>query len=267
MSQVPIVISPTDRVKRLDHQPPSWRPWIGLSGGYGRAVFGLRLGNAVSSLSRRRASGAAQYRPLPLRSSPEIPWRSRSSTLWSRAFCAYFPAWSYSFRRRRQISITVLGVFADFLAKTSAITIASASMRYTRRHWPDASLIRNSWHRGPTVGMGLDCGIVSMSPRWRRLSKYPVSSRAARENGGVLTSPCSQASGLSLLLTAGSICQNGHRSNGHLTIVGGVREAQECCRGHGKRVCARGSNEALLCGPSTSPLDGSSMALWPNDGV
>jgi hypothetical protein len=45
------------------------------------------------------------------------------------------------------------------------------------------------------------------------------------------------------------------RCGRHLTIVGGVREARWCRRGCGKTVCTRGSNRALLCGPSTSPLE------------
>jgi hypothetical protein len=52
--------------------------------------------------------------------------------------------------------MTALGVFGVFLLKTSKITIASGSIRYTMRHWTLASVIRNSWHRGPIAGMGLE---------------------------------------------------------------------------------------------------------------
>src|SRR5207244_645839 len=41
-----------------------------------------------------------------------------------------------------------------------------------------------------------------------------------------------------------------------LTIVGGGRDAPVVSRrGRRKTVCARGACQALLCGPSTSPLD------------
>ena len=41
------------------------------------------------------------------------------------------------------------------------------------------------------------------------------------------------------------------------TVVGGVRDAFADWRcGRWKTGCARGTNRALLCGPSTSPLDG-----------
>src|SRR5437762_13647088 len=41
-----------------------------------------------------------------------------------------------------------------------------------------------------------------------------------------------------------------------LTIVGGVRERSVVTRrGRGKTVCARGAYWALLCSPSTSPLE------------
>ena len=43
---------------------------------------------------------------------------------------------------------------------------------------------------------------------------------------------------------------------GRLTIVGGVREVLLVWRrGRLGTVCARGATPALLCGPSTSPLD------------
>ena len=60
-----------------------------------------------------------------------------------------------------------------------------------------ASGIRSSAHRGPTDGIGRACGIPSEVPCCRRRNKSPASSRAAAENGGVLISPWSQASGLS----------------------------------------------------------------------
>jgi hypothetical protein len=45
--------------------------------------------------------------------------------------------------------------------------------------------------------MGLDHGRESRSPSWSLVSRNPVSSLAALENGGVLTSPCNHVSGLS----------------------------------------------------------------------
>jgi hypothetical protein len=44
--------------------------------------------------------------------------------------------------------------------------------------------------------IGRECGRPSDSPRWSLLSKAPTSIRAPFENGGVLISPCSHASGL-----------------------------------------------------------------------
>jgi len=44
--------------------------------------------------------------------------------------------------------------------------------------------------------------MLSNSPLCKRLSKYPAVSRVAAESGGVLISPCSQASGLSVGLTS-----------------------------------------------------------------
>ncbi len=60
-----------------------------------------------------------------------------------------------------------------------------------------ASLMRNSWHRGPIEGMGLEWGIPSISPRCNRRSKNPASNLAPAENGGVFISPSNQTSGLS----------------------------------------------------------------------
>ncbi len=59
--------------------------------------------------------------------------------------------------------------------------------------------MRNSWQRAAMDGIGLDCGRESSSPccNWR--SKNPASNRASGENGGVLTSPRNQMSGLSAI--------------------------------------------------------------------
>jgi hypothetical protein len=43
--------------------------------------------------------------------------------------------------------------------------------------------------------------MLSDSPLCKRLSRYPAASLAAAESGGVLISPCSHASGLSVRLT------------------------------------------------------------------
>jgi hypothetical protein len=69
------------------------------------------------------------------------------------------------------------------------MTIASVSILYKIRHVKFLSLIRNSWHREPMDGIGLDCGIDSISPSWSFRSKNPASSLAAFENGGDLISP------------------------------------------------------------------------------
>ena len=93
--------------------------------------------------------------------------------------------------------MTCLGVWGVFLLKTPAITMASASIRYTTRHVAVASTMRSSWQRRAILGIGRECGIPSVTPccSWRR--RMPASSRAAAENGGDFTSPRSQTSGLS----------------------------------------------------------------------
>ena len=58
--------------------------------------------------------------------------------------------------------------------------------------------------------MGLDAGIPNESPLWRRRSKYPISTRACCENGGVFTAPPSHTMGLSLGLTTAILCQHRH---------------------------------------------------------
>ncbi len=49
----------------------------------------------------------------------------------------------------------------------------------------------------PMEGIGRECGIERLSPRCSLRSKKPASSRASSENGGDLTSPAIQRSGLS----------------------------------------------------------------------
>jgi len=89
------------------------------------------------------------------------------------------------------------GVCAVFFGNTSAITIASASVRYRMRQVTCASTIRNSWHRAPMRGIGRDWGNANCSPRWSLRRRYPASILASLEKGGVLTCPWSQTSGLS----------------------------------------------------------------------
>ncbi len=48
------------------------------------------------------------------------------------------------------------------------------------------------------VGIGLECGIPSELPFWSSRRRYPASSLAEAEKGGVFTSPCSHTKGLSL---------------------------------------------------------------------
>ena len=72
------------------------------------------------------------------------------------------------------------------------------------RHVTPASTIRSSWHRTPIVGIGRECGIDSALPCCSSRRRYPAWIRAALPKGGVLTSPCSQAIGLSSWAT--SIC-------------------------------------------------------------
>jgi hypothetical protein len=80
------------------------------------------------------------------------------------------------------------------------------------------SLIRSSWQCVPMEGIGREWGSESVSPRCSLHSKNPASSRAAGENGGVLTSPESQTKGLS-----GDACSH-HMS--HLTYAQPFSESQ-----------------------------------------
>jgi hypothetical protein len=72
------------------------------------------------------------------------------------------------------------------------------------------SVTLNSWQRAPIEGIGLDAGIPNNSPLWRRRNKYPISTRAGGDNGGVFIAPPSHTMGLSLGLTAIMLCQHGH---------------------------------------------------------
>ena len=93
------------------------------------------------------------------------------------------------------------GVCSVFLAKTAKIKIASASIRYINRQVSPWSLTRSSWQPDAIEVMGRDWGNPRFSPCCKRLSRKPVSSRAAFEKGGVLTCPWSHERGLSLGLT------------------------------------------------------------------
>jgi hypothetical protein len=75
------------------------------------------------------------------------------------------------------------------------------------RHVTCWSTTRSSWQRGPIGAMGREWGMPRFLPRCSSRSRYPASKRAACPKGGVFTSPCSQASGLSFGLTSGMICQ------------------------------------------------------------
>src|SRR5271165_365481 len=58
---------------------------------------------------------------LPHRTYRGNPSEFRFSNPLHPTSCAYFPAFSYSFRRSRHVAITALGVAPVFLAKTSKI--------------------------------------------------------------------------------------------------------------------------------------------------
>jgi len=59
-----------------------------------------------------------------------------------------------------------------------------------------ASRTRSSAHLGPIDGSGRECGIDSRSPACSRPSNRPASIRPLEVNGGVLTRPCNQTTGL-----------------------------------------------------------------------
>src|SRR2546425_1270848 len=65
------------------------------------------------------------------------------------------------------------------------------------RQVPPSSFTRNSWQRGPIVGIGRDAGRGTVSPACTRRRSVPTSIRASIEKGGVLISPFSHTSGLS----------------------------------------------------------------------
>ena len=212
-----VAISPADQAKQLDLRLPSLRPGTDWSEGMPRARPVSLLSNGASLSGRPPTSSAARCTPLLRYSVPENLWHHRSSSPWPTTSYASLHARSYSFNRRRHTSITAAGVDRVFLAKTSAITMASASIRYTRRQLQVASLTLSSWQRGPMPGIGREAGIPSVSPRCSRRSRYPASKRPALENGGLFTSPCSHASGLSVRDIECSLCQNGHMRKGHST--------------------------------------------------
>jgi len=64
--------------------------------------------------------------------------------------------------------MTRFGVVLVFFANTSIIITASESIRYIIRHVNLPSRIRSSWQRAPTVGIGLDFGNPTLSPRCKR---------------------------------------------------------------------------------------------------
>jgi hypothetical protein len=138
------------------------------------------------------------------------------------------------------ISITAWGVARVFFAKTSRITTALPSIRYIRRQFALASVTLNSWQRAPIEGMGLDAGIPNDSPLWRRRNKYPISTRAGGENGGVFIAPPSHTMGLSLGLTAVMLCQNRH----------GRKESPN------KSLLRAGTHKVLARGRASSSIQG-----------
>src|SRR5581483_714159 len=97
-------------------------------------------------------------------------------------------------------------------------------------------------------GIGRECGNDSDSPRCNRRSSTPTSSRANIENGGDLTSPLSQASGLSPRPRkesrgATGVCQFGHKRRGEYDATGGIsgrRENGRGCAGGGGTVTPTG---------------------------
>src|SRR5438128_3502938 len=62
--------------------------------------------------------------------------------------------------------------------------------------------------------IGRECGNESFSPCCKRRNNSPASKRASLENGGVLTSPCNQRSGLSPAFTTLNICHLRHSAKG-----------------------------------------------------
>src|SRR6267154_5721118 len=122
---MPVATSPAGPTKRSGHQPPFWLLGTGLIEGSGLAVFASRHGNYAAPSIHLRASVEYRCRPLRSGSGRESPWHYPPSSPSQQASFSYFPARSYSFSRCRHVAITDFGVFADFLAKTSTITIAS----------------------------------------------------------------------------------------------------------------------------------------------
>ena len=61
--------------------------------------------------------------------------------------------------------------------------------------------------------------MLGFSPRCSRRRRIPASTRASDENGGVLTCPRSQTSGLSFRLIGRNICHIRHTHQSHATIT------------------------------------------------
>jgi len=102
-------------------------------------------------------------------------------------FALTFPAWSTPSSAGGKSPVLLWGL-CRLLRKDLCITIASVSMRYTSRQLPDTSCNSQSCtavRRRALAGLRHCKHVASLE----LLSKYPVSSRAARENGGVLDLP------------------------------------------------------------------------------
>jgi len=159
----------SDRIKRsidTDGSPASilaTRDWLDL----------MRRASAACErflFNRRRLSSRAkETRTSTKAASASV--RPRNSL----ASATFQPArWSFSFLSFR-------------------ISTSSTSLRQVT----PSSLILSSRHLGPISGSALQLGIPRFSPFCSIRSRNPASRRAASENGGLLTSPCNQTSGLS----------------------------------------------------------------------
>ena len=97
-----------------------------------------------------------------------------------------------------QTSITDFGVACVFFENTSATKIASSSIRYSIRQIAFSSVMRNSAHLRPMLGIGRENGNHINSPRCNLRSNTPASILAAALNGGLLIIPCRMISGFSV---------------------------------------------------------------------
>ncbi len=194
-------------LKQMHQLPPFLLREIDLKQSIVRTGLGSTSSSHALLAMSHSMQVSSQYKQTPLLRGLRNHWQYLHATHFAQVSVAYFVSRSYSFSLNLHTSKTRLGVLVEFFLNTSKITIASASIRYIIRQMLSSSLIRNSWQRAPTLGIGLKCGRPIFSPFCNRLSRSPASNLASFVKGGVFTSPCSHTKGLSFGLMRLILCQ------------------------------------------------------------